>query len=543
MSTRQVVSPSKGTCWLYEDNLVVTAAHVTGKEDVVDDVVIDGWGTAKVAWRDYDLELALLVVTKPVPQQRLTIGSGIELKADMRWEGYGYPRANPGGKTLPGKITSRSKGVSREGMPGLIELSYDDGGAGDAGGASGSAVIVDNVVVGVLTEEMSESRGLLAAPIDWLTRYCPRLRRPTSLYTSIHIIVIGGEQVELVGVLRDVANTLNCNVTIEIAHDKPSLLDRAQLAVPLVVVGASMDLSALAPLDTLWSDLTFVALDAATAFEPSHSGAYWLLWSDAKRPSRERFRARLSRRLIDVLDSDDVIPQLRSAVHDITRRSASLLQTHSAESTFLRFYAGWLRQIPLELPGPSASSFRASTRYYRECLLSLNGWNSTGEAVAVADLSDSIEQWWLTSEGATKETRVKERIFLLNSHRVITGDNENRHALEPTLEETLKFLKSEANKHYTVRVARLPDRNAGQTHPFAQIAAHGTSSYSRQPRAGPSADTSRQSQKAGGRVTSCRSAATPTCSGEPTSTTRCCRVARSSSTHRGRWTICAGTGR
>lgn len=435
----RICSPRVGTAWLWSDRFAVTAAHATGvRGSPRASIEIERWGTARIAWRDFDLDLAILELETPV-RGVASPALGSARAANEPWSGFGFPEANPEGLTMAGTVLSPSSGSLR-GTRGLLELNYPNGGA-DEEGSSGTAVIINGRITGVVLGGVRTGKILLAAPAEWLSRYCPVLwsERPDS---SIRVVAKPSDPLPSI---ERAAAAVGASVITDGNADVSAVITSS--GEPVFVVGTGPELRALAPTAT-WTDVTFLGaekpIDCASAFITLPSRAV----------STEDFEARVSRRITDLRSAPGVPRRLREAIAAIESQCSDLLRVYGAESVFLQFLAGWLHQLPGELPKVTDTQLQTSTRYYRGCLRDLHQWQTTAKALAIADLSDDIEQWWIN--GSSEEMKVRERIFLLNPNDVIAGD-------EQQWTKVLACLATESRR-YEVFVARPPTK--GTAHPL-----------------------------------------------------------------------------
>lgn len=152
-------SASRGTGFLVGDGLVLTALHVVADRTQLSLAPYPGeivltfpGGTVKAAiderYWDRLADWALLRCPSMPSIRPLPFA---ELRDDgMNWETYGFPDANPGGMAIGGRVTDHHGAL--EGNPAL-QLFSQEAAAGlgaPVRGLSGSPVIVQNAVVGLL---------------------------------------------------------------------------------------------------------------------------------------------------------------------------------------------------------------------------------------------------------------------------------------------------------------------------------------------------------------------------------------------------------
>jgi len=294
-------------------------------------------------------------------------------------------------------------------------------------------------------------------------RYCPQLWDRAPRPWSIRVIPTSTSYADVLAYVTRVAAELGCDV---VATAPSEQLDHAVINTclsPVFIIGAARDFASERG-SPQWPDVTRIVVD-----DPSPPSS--LSWPGTiDTAALELFMARLARKIIDVQLDGSAATRIRGAVASIQERSQAILAKQGPDSAVVTFFAGWLAQIEDELPTAASETLRASTRYYRGCLTSLHKWGSTKTALAVADLSDEIEQWWLTDDlSGSGQTDVYERIFLLNPVRVL-AEEERRPQKEQHMSNAFAFLSREARRQPNpVYVSRPPP--AGTTHPLEANAA------------------------------------------------------------------------
>lgn len=189
-----------GTAWLCSREYALTAAHCVG--DRINRVLTPGVFTlsfldfelkAEVKAWNPDIDVALLsikggevpdrvqVTLKPLPEDApWPVGTDA-----VRWQSWGYPKGKAGAMTLWGYIdasesyvTDDAKDRDPKRRQPAIQLTCEQGGYGNLGGISGSAVSNRNVVVGLVRcgPPSFEQRVIYASPLNRIAESFPEVR-------------------------------------------------------------------------------------------------------------------------------------------------------------------------------------------------------------------------------------------------------------------------------------------------------------------------------------------------------------------------------
>jgi hypothetical protein len=177
------LSSYSGTAWLLDAKYALTAAHCIGNEETQElfsskknpnypiRLQFDGWSVnAKVIRHDVTIDAALLeleTAAKP-SQAAIPLGNLPKLSvwpsSKYRWSAWGYASGNQEGLTLSGEITERN-GKVEEGVSAL-QLSCQQGGFTGIEGASGSAVCVHGIAVGIVRSGPKKFKGAVTHAVS-----------------------------------------------------------------------------------------------------------------------------------------------------------------------------------------------------------------------------------------------------------------------------------------------------------------------------------------------------------------------------------------
>jgi len=203
---------SRGTAWLSENGYVVTAAHVV--TDDADHWLCDSgysevqyaivWGennsaTLKPVCLDIESDIALLQLAEGEPNPLEPIAYHLHANAvqEKEWRCPAFPiiHTDQNALELTGTLTKQHKELSRK----ALQLQVIQGTNVSWEGASGSPILIDGQLVGVITLEMNQTGIAWAAParaVQLLERFARAVEQCDTLIDLIKSLYPKAEQLE-----------------------------------------------------------------------------------------------------------------------------------------------------------------------------------------------------------------------------------------------------------------------------------------------------------------------------------------------------------
>lgn len=183
----------EGTAFLINSHMAITAYHVVEDLDSSQVIQLDFVNLKKkikasILAYDESIDIALLTMKEEVVSTQYLPLQKVELPYDAKWQLYGFPQSyNEAGIRLTGTINSTNEINKWD-----VQLSYDIDSTSPYdrfSGLSGSAVLIDGYVVGIVLEDLSGEMGTLAAvSINKITNFLDAQNITyDSLKSSTHI--------------------------------------------------------------------------------------------------------------------------------------------------------------------------------------------------------------------------------------------------------------------------------------------------------------------------------------------------------------------
>lgn len=144
--------------------------------------------------------------------------------------------------------------------------------------------------------------------------------------------------------------------------------------------------------------------------------------------------------------------RLEAATKRLFSRLADIRNAHVSESgaPLLRFLGGWIDKLAEDLEKGERTGFEVDAEFYDRCFRNFGDLRK--DARAVADLTDTIEGFWL-EKANQKHLPVLERIFAISAMDLVNTDR--IHEIVAALKEHKELHQKSGHGDYQVRIAPL----------------------------------------------------------------------------------------